>query len=829
MRYSRIFIVLTFLILGGWNYCMGQQSHYVLDKAGYFKSPGADVLVFNNWYSDYFSDSKMSGIEIIHHGKRTVTNGDVRLSNTPEQWDPIPHFISRRIDSSAKRIQAMLSYPKYNFKYTIEAQPMAEGIVVSVHLDKPLPEKLEGRAGFNLEFLPSAYFGKTYLMDHRSGLLPRHPFGQMHKGEMGEFQASAIDAGTRLVMAPEDNKSRITIKSVKGQLSLYDGRNKAQNGWYVVRSLIPANKTGTVIEWKITPNRSSHWTRKPVIEHSQVGYSPDQQKVAVIEQDPRMNHFGKVTLYKILPDGRRVQTLSKQPEIWGKYLRYRYARFDFSSVRELGIYVLEYGDLTTKPFRIARNVYNKNVWQSTLDTYFPVQMDHMYINDRYRVWHGKSHLDDARQAPVNHKHFDLYEQGSDTDSPYQSGEHIPGLNVGGWYDAGDYDIRTQSQYAVVLTLSEAYEDFGIDWDETTVQEANRYVDLHHPDGVPDILQQIEHGTLQLVSQYRAVGHAINGIIVPSIEQYTHMGDGVTQTDNLIYDSSLDSLQTRGNYSGRPDDRWAFTNKTTPLDYGAAAALAAAGRVLKGYNDTLATQSLAIAKRVWNQEHSREPVIFKSGNTTGGPLKSEEMKAAVELLITSNGVKKYARRLNALWPYVKAHFYALGGLAVRAIPFMDASYRQKIRETVHNYDQRLQQLEKQNPYGVPITTGGWGGSGAVLRFARLTYQLHRAFPDLIDASYTLKAIDYLFGTHPANSMSMVSGIGTDSKTKAYGVNRADYTFIPGGVVPGVVVIKPNFPEFKRSWPFLWYENEYVIPEGASYIYVAKAADTLVKGE
>jgi len=40
---------------------------------------------------------------------------------------------------------------------------------------------------------------------------------------------------------------------------------------------------------------------------------------------------------------------------------------------------------------------------------------------------------------------------------------------------------------------------------------------------------------------------------------------------------------------------------------------------------------------------------------------------------------------------------------------------------------------------------------------------------------------------------VSGVGTRSKRVAYGNNRADYAFIAGGVVPGVLVLKPDFPE------------------------------------
>lgn len=56
------------------------------------------------------------------------------------------------------------------------------------------------------------------------------------------------------------------------------------------------------------------------------------------------------------------------------------------------------------------------------------------------------------------------------------------------------------------------------------------------------------------------------------------------------------------------------------------------------------------------------------------------------------------------------------------------------------------------------------------------------------------------------------------------NRADYTFIPGGTIPGIVIIiiQPDFPELKEGWPFLWYENEYVVDTVTSYILAASAA-------
>jgi hypothetical protein len=240
--------------------------------------------------------------------------------------------------------------------------------------------------------------------------------------------------------------------------------------------------------------------------------------------------------------------------------------------------VVEYGATRSAPFRIAEDLYD-GAWHLTSDVYLPIAMDHMFVNEAYRVWHGDSHRDDARQAPTAHEHFDLYAQGPNTDTPYKPGEHIPGLNVGGWLDAGDFDIRTQTNYAVVESLVQVWESFRPERDETTVDQNRRYVDLHVPDGVPDILQQIEHGTLQLIAQFRAVGHAIGGIVEPDLGQYTHLGDAASKTDGLIYNPALKPGESDGRTSGTPDDRWAFTTRTTPLNYGSIAALTAASRAL----------------------------------------------------------------------------------------------------------------------------------------------------------------------------------------------------------------------------------------------------------
>ena len=108
------------------------------------------------------------------------------------------------MDRKAGRIEAHLRYPVYNFEYRIGIEAREGGIVISVNLERPLPEVLEGKAGFNIEFLPSAYFKKAYLMDGRSGYFPLYPGGPMESERPGRVEPKPIASGASLVLAPED-------------------------------------------------------------------------------------------------------------------------------------------------------------------------------------------------------------------------------------------------------------------------------------------------------------------------------------------------------------------------------------------------------------------------------------------------------------------------------------------------------------------------------------------------------------------------------------------------------------------------------------------------
>ena len=50
-------------------------------------------------------------MEMILHGQRIATNGDVRLVPTPEQWDKVAQLKGRQADKENNRLSAQLSFP----------------------------------------------------------------------------------------------------------------------------------------------------------------------------------------------------------------------------------------------------------------------------------------------------------------------------------------------------------------------------------------------------------------------------------------------------------------------------------------------------------------------------------------------------------------------------------------------------------------------------------------------------------------------------------------------------------------------------------------------
>ncbi len=814
---------------------------FQLNENGYFNAGGTDVMVF----SDFYPEGHQGGVCVIMNGQRIATNGDIRMEATPGQWQPVPKQLNRKVEGnhitttlcypdSSRHLTGFnpMVYPDYQFTYTVTVEPQGKSIIVNVDLDKPVPDFLLGKVGFNLEFFPGLLFGKPWMMDEQTGIYPQQPnspllaqstsrdypgdffAGRGQKADLKQLDGQGYSPlraddiialpyaeGRVFTSRPDDNSQKLMVESLTGNLKLYDGRMNHNNGWFVLRSEIAKGATKGAVRWIITPAIDESWYYQPVIQTSQVGYQPKQQKQIVIETDKRDKRIDDVKLIRIDAAGKTV-VRSTKPNMWGNFLRYRYLTADFSDITQPGLYQVCYGQSTSSVFRIAEDVYDRGIWQPVIEYFLPVQMCHMRVSEKYRIWHDACHLDDALMAHVGN-HIDGYDQRPGL-SKYAEGEKVPGVNIGGWHDAGDFDLRVESQAGEAYILALAYEQFRPDIDVTSIDHKNHCVEIHEADGKNDILQQVENGALTVVRSYQALGRLYRGIICNNLRQYAMLSDAAAMTDGKI---------------GNADDRWIFTEDNPMRALSTAAQLAGAARVLKGFNDALSQECLSIAADIYQQ------------TTAEGYIASAKLHAAAELYL-STGEKSYLDFILSQQELVTKGINRTGWFMARIAKQLEnqKDKRTKLfvsafRQALVAYRSELDKLSAETPYGVPYRPSIWGAGWDIQRFGFEYYFLVNAYPDIFPNATIYNALNFVLGCHPgSNTVSFASGVGAKSATVAYGLNRADWSYIPGGVVSGTALIRPDFPEL-LTFPFLWQQTEYVLGGGSShYMFLVLAAQS-----
>ena len=806
-----------------------KPTNLVLNAAGYFEAPSVNVMS----YSDRYAEGHQSGVTVVICDNRIAANGDIRLDATPGQWQSLPRVDARQVDVASQTITVRASfpdpernrkgfnpiaYPDLHLGYTVTVRPDGDAVRIVVDLDEPLPKAWVGRVGFNLELFPGDYFGKAWMMDDVCGLFPRQLSGPLGLDELRQPVALPMAEGQVLSLAPETANFHLTIEAAGTTLSLLDGTAQHNNGWFIVRSALAGGKTERALEWKLRPHQVPDWRYGPVLHVSQVGYHPAQRKTAVIECDRRDETWQSATLLKLAAGGEPLPVKCGVVTPWGDFLRYRYARFDFSDVREAGLYCLSYAGRQSEVFRIAANVYAHGVWQPTLEYFLPVQMCHMRVNDRYRVWHGLCHMDDARMAPPNTLHFDGYAQGPSTLTHYRALDPVPGLDIGGWHDAGDDDLRVDSQAHTVHVLALAYEAFKPDYDVTTVNQEQHLVEMHRPDGVPDILQQIEHGVLTILAGYRSLGRLYRGIICPTLRQYVVQGDPANATDNRIdtlagaipastnakpqtgspsaaggaaadahgnvpgevlaaYERAARDVYAQTSGTQLYDDRWVFTEDNQARELIVLAGLAAAERALRHFRPELARECRDVAE-----------ALFAGLQPDGSEAAVAARIHALAELLLSTGKAEYREQLLAMLPEIAARIDEVGWVMARLQNVLgNSDFFVKLTPRLIESQARLTEQCASNPFAVPYVPRFWGAAWQLQILGMRLYYLHRSWPEIFDAQPLFDALHFILGVHPgANTASFVSGVGARSMTTAYGLNRADFSYVPGGVVSGTAL-------------------------------------------
>ena len=244
-------------------------------------------------------------------------------------------------------------------------------------------------------------------------------------------------------------------------------------------------------------------------------------------------------------------------------------------------------------------------------------------------------------------------------------------------------------------------------------------------------------------------------------------------------------------------------------------MAGSARALRGFNDELSRDALQAARELYDVTDA------------SGKARAAKIHAAAELLLTT-GEEKYRAHLLSEIEFIAENARQLGWIAARALPAVrDAAFEGRLREAMVALKAELDALSAETPYGIPYRPHIWGAGWDIQRLGFQYYFLHEAFPDIFGPEMVYNALNFVLGCHPgSNTASFASGVGAHSATVAYGINRADWSYTPGGVVSGTALIRPDFPEL-LTFPYLWQQTEYVLGGGSSnYMFLVLAAKKLL---
>jgi endoglucanase len=181
----------------------------------------------------------------------------------------------------------------------------------------------------------------------------------------------------------------------------------------------------------------------------------------------------------------------------------------------------------------------------------------------------------------------------------------------------------------------------------------------------------------------------------------------------------------------------------------------------------------------------------------------------------------------LLPAIKKNPKDVGWCAARTLDIVkDEAFKSGVKEALQSYKTELDKMLAENPFGIPWKPAIWGVGWDIQDYAVTQYYLNRAFPEMFNRENLLRVVNYVLGCHPGSSTSFVSAVGSHSIIPAYGFNMHWWSYIPGGNISGTALIRPDLPELKEPYPYIWQQTEYVMPGAATYIFCVVAADNLL---
>ncbi len=779
--------------------------------AAHSLSPAVSPLVLNEggvFYADSFmlAPFEQGGSVVLLNMQTFLPNSGMQNGWNGWMWHTSLEDQQAWVDDRARYFQGRL--PGGKSLYEQKTYPRGREVHFDLRLDAGTETAQVGWASYAFYLPLNIFQGQRYRTDQGEGVYPADVHGE---GPLAERVSE-------LQFLPDDPARNLILRADHA-ISLWDGRQWGGR-MYVATIELPLD--GQTLHFTLTPPPGDPGPNPPAVRYSHIGYLPEGLKQAVLEVDDR------APLPDLAARLERRTASGAETALTGAFtpaLRdfwKQFAVFDFSTVQERGEYRIVWSGGVTDWFPIAPDIFADR-WQNTLDYFFPFQMSHAEVDLGNGLSHGASTLDDAVAAPPNFvgpDDFISYE--ADGASGY-----VP-LDVGGWFDAGDYDLNVSAQAFVVHQLALVWEEFAPPRDRHSFDLPRRRLNANQPNGIPDLLEQIEWGTRWLLSMQADDGRVFVGVVEPPAKYGT----------SVLPEAMTDGIPNTG------DERLLFHDYHSDVNLKFVVAMAAASRVLRETNPQLAEQSWQAAVRAWTHFQTRpetyRPTVYFYGWEEG----REQMiaAAAAELYLTRPdpaylqtlaAFSAYFENLPTEWPaptvtHHSGFWYAPPFLA-RLYPqlpagTLNASIRTALQRAADNLCARS--APAPFPFVSDWRYSDWGMSGVYLNALNDAYWLEKVVPERIRVADLLPAAYWIYGLHPVNDFTLVFGSGfPEPRYHYHAILHVRFpgapASIPGAVVPGIANYTHAGVLYYLDEPGIYRNSEACMYDAASFLFTMLA--------
>jgi hypothetical protein len=341
-------LTLLFFLLQGKGVLMCQA--WKLYESGAFAKPGNNGIVFAPQSEEATSSLSWS----LQDGDAVVALNGQLVWTDRDGKETVPLLQQKIINLQDTLIQAVFSFKDLSIEFTIQVKPTTRGILMTVASDEPLPAVLRNEIALRLSLNPAAFLERTFIADQIAGIFPLYLSPEYSVWPDGRQWLIPLAGGRSFSFIGK--KYTWGIKALAGGLSLEDRRESWSEGFFNLYTLLPIGKTGKLAEWEIEVGESHSEKMTDDIIFVQTGYHASQVKQAILPDLEQRQVYAKLLKWKSTGEFSPVLT---GPVITINKGGKQQLRFDFSPVREEGLYVIQYGERYSRPIIISKWVYEQ--------------------------------------------------------------------------------------------------------------------------------------------------------------------------------------------------------------------------------------------------------------------------------------------------------------------------------------------------------------------------------------------------------------------------------------------------------------------------------------